>query len=243
MQAKISIVIPVFNETKNTIVELYARLKKVLDNLDRDYEIIFIDDGSTNGVFDVLADMHERDKKIKVIRLIKNFGQSAAFLAGFEYAKGDVVITMDADLQNIPEDIPRFLSKINEGYELVSGHRVARGDSFLIRRLPSFIMNKIISARAGLTLHDWGCSFNAAKKSLINSVKSYGTNSRFIKQIAAKSAGSVAEISIEHYKRREGKSRYSLWGLTGMAVDFLINYFPGRLSGEKPIFVLKETIE
>lgn len=239
---EISVVVPVWNEDYENINELYLRLTNVLRGLNKEYEIIFVDDGSVNGILRVLKGLCAKDERARVVVLTKNFGQAIAFLAGFEYAKGDIIITMDDDLQNAPEDIPRFLDKINEGFEMVFGCRKARHDPLITRKIPSYAMNKIISARVGLALHDWGCSFNAAKKEVIEFLKDYGKNSRFIKPIMAKSAKSIAEIKIKHCIRKRGASKYGFFRLTGISLDFLLHYSLKREKADEPLFEIKEII-
>src|SRR3990167_11345735 len=159
MLEKVSIVIPVYNE-EESIPVLYKDIKKVMDSIGREYEVIFVDDGSKDRSFSVLNDIHTSDNKVKVISFRRNFGQTAAMAAGFDYAEGDIIITMDADLQNDPEDIPRLVEKAKD-YDVVSGWRKNRQDPFFSRRLPSMIANWLISKVTGVYLHDYGCTLKA----------------------------------------------------------------------------------
>ena len=225
---ELSIVIPLFNE-QESIGLLYARLKEVLDELGRSYEIIIVDDGSTDRSFALLKELHEQDEHLKVIRFRRNFGQTAAFAAGFEHSQGDIVVTMDADLQNDPADIPLLLQKIEEGYDVVSGWRVERQDPFLTRRLPSMIANWLISRVTGVHLHDYGCSLKAYRREVVEGVRLYGELHRFIPALASWMGVSVAEIPVHHHARRYGRSKYGL-SRTGrvlldlLTVRFLLSY-------------------
>jgi len=216
---KLSILMPVYNEEK-TVREILRRVKAVeLDGLEK--EIIIVDDGSTDGSFDVLKRLHEDDKRLKVIRFRRNFGQTAAFAAGFDRAQGQVVITMDADLQNDPADIPLLLEKIEEGYDVVSGWRLHRQDPFLTRRLPSMIANWLISQVTGVHLHDYGCSLKAYRREVVKNVQLYGELHRFIPAIANWMGVSVAEVPVRHHPRRFGRSKYGLSRTSKVLLDLL----------------------
>ena len=216
----LSIVIPLYNEEEN-VEPLYAQLKAALEGVGREYEIIIVDDGSTDGSFDVLKRLHEDDEHLKVIRFRRNFGQTAAFAAGFDRSQGEVVITMDADLQNDPADIPLLLEKIEEGYDVVSGWRLHRQDPFLTRRLPSMIANWLISQVTGVHLHDYGCSLKAYRREVVKNVQLYGELHRFIPAIANWMGVSVAEVPVRHYARRFGKSKYGLSRTARVLLDLL----------------------
>lgn len=216
----LSIVIPLYNE-EETVESLYAKLKTALEGLGREYEIIIVDDGSTDGSFDVLKRLHQDDQRLKVIRFRRNFGQTAAFAAGFDRSQGEVVITMDADLQNDPADIPLLLEKIGEGYDVVSGWRLPRQDPFLTRRLPSMIANWLISQVTGVRLHDYGCSLKAYRREVVKNVQLYGELHRFIPAIANWMGVSVAEVPVRHYPRRFGKSKYGLSRTARVLLDLL----------------------
>jgi len=166
----ISIVVPVFNEKEN-IYPLYTKLRQVLESLKKSYEIILIDDGSTDGTGNILRQISQKDKLVKIIIFRKNFGQTAAISAGFDYAKGDIIVTLDADLQNEPEDIPLLLEKMKDGFDVVSGWRAKRKDPFLTRKLPSHISNWLTSFFTGVKLHDYGCTLKAYKREITRDIK------------------------------------------------------------------------
>ena len=216
----LSIVIPLYNEEEN-VEQLYTQLKAALEGTGQEYEIIIVDDGSTDGSFDILKRLHEGDERLKVIRFRRNFGQTAAFAAGFDRSQGQVVITLDADLQNDPADIPLLLEKIEEGYDVVSGWRLHRQDPFLTRRLPSMIANWLISKVTGVHLHDYGCSLKAYRREVVKNVQLYGELHRFIPAIASWMGVSVAEVPVRHYSRRFGKSKYGLSRTARVMLDLL----------------------
>ena len=216
----LSIVIPLYNEEEN-VEPLYEQLRAALDGVGQEYEIIIVDDGSTDGSFDILKRLHEDDEHLKVIRFRRNFGQTAAFAAGFDRSQGEVVITMDADLQNDPADIPLLLEKIEEGYDVVSGWRLHRQDPFLTRRLPSMIANWLISQVTGVHLHDYGCSLKAYRREVVKNVQLYGELHRFIPAIANWMGVSVAEVPVRHYPRRFGRSKYGLSRTARVLLDLL----------------------
>lgn len=216
----LSIVIPLYNEEEN-VEQLYTQLKAALEGTGQEYEIIIVDDGSTDGSFDILKRLHEVEERLKVIRFRRNFGQTAAFAAGFDRSQGEVVITLDADLQNDPADIPLLLDKIEEGYDVVSGWRLHRQDPFLTRRLPSMIANWLISQVTGVHLHDYGCSLKAYRREVVKNVQLYGELHRFIPAIANWMGVSVAEVPVRHYSRRFGKSKYGLSRTARVMLDLL----------------------
>lgn len=224
----LSIVIPLYNEEEN-VKPLYEQLKATLDEIGREYEIIVVDDGSTDRSFAILKGLHEGDERLKVIRFRRNFGQTAAFAAGFDHSQGEVVITMDADLQNDPADIPLLLEKIEEGYDVVSGWRVKRKDPFLTRRLPSMVANWLISHVTGVHLHDYGCSLKAYRREVVKNVQLYGELHRFIPALASWMGISVAEVPVRHHPRRFGRSKYGLSRTARVLLDlitvrFLLSY-------------------
>ena len=224
----LSVIIPVFNEAQN-LRPLYEQLKAALDGHDADYEIIAFDDGSRDDSFAILKELHQQDRKLKVIRFRRNYGQTAAFAAGFDLAQGDVVITMDADLQNDPADIPLLLDKMAEGYDVVSGWRVERKDPFLTRRLPSMIANWLISTVTGVHLHDYGCSLKAYRKEVVKGVQLYGELHRFIPALSSWMGVEVAEIPVQHHARRFGSSKYGISRTIRVILDlitvrFLLSY-------------------
>jgi glycosyltransferase involved in cell wall biosynthesis len=227
-QLDISVVIPLLNE-EDSVNLLYQSLDKVLKEIDRPSEIIFIDDGSSDSTFSHLKKIQQNDERVLVIRLRRNFGQTAAFSAGFDYARGSVIITLDGDLQNDPADIPRLLSKIEEGYDVVSGWRVNRQDAYLFRRLPSSIANWIISHVTGVRLHDYGCSLKAYRREVVKNLRLYGEMHRFIPALASWMGIQVAEIHVNHHPRMFGKSKYGLGRTVKVMLDlvtvkFLLDY-------------------
>lgn len=219
-EIQLSVIIPVFNEEGN-IEPLYREIKEALGRWGVEYEILAIDDGSTDDSFIVLKRLHEKDLRVRVIRFRRNFGQTAAFAAGFDLAQGEVIVTMDADLQNDPADIPILLSKIEEGYDVVSGWRVGRKDPFLTRRLPSMVANWLISETTGVRLHDYGCSLKAYRAEVIKEVRLYGDLHRFIPALASWMGVRVAEVPVQHHARRFGKSKYGLARTIRVLLDLL----------------------
>ncbi len=206
---ELSVFLPVYNEEDN-IIPLNARLKESLDCLNRSYEIIYVDDGSTDESLARLRQLASDDPSVRVIALRRNYGQTAAMSAGIDHARGDILIPMDADLQNDPADIRRLLEKLDEGYDVVSGWRKDRKDKWLTRRVPSTIANKIISRISGVELHDYGCSLKAYRRDVLADVKLYGEMHRFIPVYARWAGARVTEIAVTHHPRAAGKSKYGL---------------------------------
>jgi glycosyltransferase involved in cell wall biosynthesis len=224
-EIELSIVIPLFNE-EESVEPLYAQLTEALEPLEQSYEIIIVDDGSTDRSFELLRGLHAQDKRLKVIRFRRNFGQTAAFAAGFEHARGQVVVTMDADLQNDPADIPRLLEKLEEGYDVVSGWRVERWKSaWLTRRLPSVVANRLISETTGVHLHDYGCSLKAYRSEVVKNINLYGELHRFIPAMASWMGVSVAEIPVHYQPRQFGSSKYGLSRTIKVILDLLTILF------------------
>ncbi len=224
----ISVVIPVYNE-ETSLKPLYAKLKKTLEEINRPYEIIFIDDGSKDSSWEILKHLRKQDKNIKLIRLTRNFGQTAAITAGFEHAEGKITIGMDADLQNEPADIPYFLAKIEEGYDLVSGWRRYRQDALITRKVPSWIANWLISKITGVKLHDYGCSLKAYKSWVVKNLHLYGEMHRFIPALARWCGAQITEIEVRHHPRRFGQAKYGLSRTLKVILDlitvkFLLSY-------------------
>lgn len=238
-EIEISVVIPVYNEETNIEI-LLPELKVILQKIQSAYEIILVDDGSSDGTFKTLKKFAEQDSTIKLIRFRRNFGQTAAMSAGFELARGKIVIPMDGDLQNDPEDIPRLLDKINEGYDVVSGWRENRKDKFLTRKLPSYLANKLISVTTRVHLHDYGCTLKAYKKEILDGVQLYGEMHRFIPALASWMGVRVAEIKVNHRPRGSGSSKYGLSRTIKVLLDlinvkFLLSY------STKPIHLFGST--
>mgnify|MGYP001254485217 CR=1 FL=1 len=232
---ELSVVIPVFNEEDN-IELLYEKLLLALTACGRTWEVIFIDDGSSDSSYQELKKLVKLDHRAKVVRFVKNFGQTAALAAGIDHARGQVIIPMDADLQNDPEDIQSLLNKMDEGYDVVSGWRKDRKDAFASRLLPSWIANKIISVISQVPLHDYGCSLKAYRREVIKDVRLYGEMHRFVPIYATWLGAKVAEIPVNHYARQYGQSKYGISRtfkvvLDLMTVKFMSTYFT------KPIYV------
>jgi len=226
---ELSIVIPVMNEEENVPV-LYKQLTDVLVDLKQNYEIIFVDDGSRDKTLSVLKSLSKKDSKLKIIEFRKNYGQTAAMSAGFKYAHGSVIITMDGDLQNDPEDIPRLLEKMAEGYDLVSGWRKDRQDKALTRVIPSKIANKIINkliSGTGIQLNDYGCTLKAYKRGIIKNIKLYGEMHRFIPAFAAWLGVKVTEIPVKHHPRKFGYAKYNLSRVSRVIFDLIVVRFFG----------------
>jgi len=215
----LSIVIPIYNEEEN-VVELHQRLKSVLDKMENKYEIILVDDGSRDNTLSLLEDIQKNDNNVVVISLRRNFGQTAAFAAGFDHARGDVIITMDGDLQNDPNDIPRLVAMMKD-YDLVSGWRKNRQDKFLSRKLPSMIANKLISKVTGVNLHDYGCSLKAYRSDVIKNLNLYGELHRFIPAVASWYGVRMAEIETTHHPRLRGTSKYGISRTIRVVLDLI----------------------
>jgi glycosyltransferase involved in cell wall biosynthesis len=224
----VSIVVPIYNE-EESIPALYERLTEELGNLHIAYEIIAVDDGSTDRGFELLRELTARDGRLRVVRFRRNFGQTAAFSAGFDRARGEVVVTIDADLQNDPADIGKLIEKIREGYDVVSGWRARRKDPFFSRRLPSIIANSLISRATDVNLHDYGCSLKAYRTEILRGIRLYGELHRFIPAIASWQGTAVAELPVNHSARRFGKSKYGISRTLRVLLDlftvrFLLSY-------------------
>ena len=228
----LSVVIPVYNEEEN-IRLLHERLRKALDQLDQEYEILFVDDGSTDTTLSILEEIQSKDTRVIVLSLRRNFGQTAAFAAGFDFARGDVVVTMDGDLQNDPADIPKLLELIKDN-DLVSGWRKKRKDPFLSRRLPSVMANWLISKVTGVKLHDYGCSLKAYRREVIKNLKLYGEMHRFIPAVASWYGVRVAEVETIHHPRLHGKSKYGISRTLKVVLDLITVKFLQSFS-TKPI--------
>jgi len=221
---KISIILPVFNE-EDSILTLVDEIFKVKDLNDEDLEVIFIDDGSTDKTKEKLITAAKKYSNIKNIFLVKNFGQTAAITAGIDNAIGDVLITMDSDLQNDPNDIPKLIKKLGEGYDVVCGWRKHRKDKFLSRRLPSKIANIIISKISKVHLNDFGCTLKAFKKDILKGIRLYGEMHRFIPLYISWNGGKIAEEVVNHRYRKHGKSNYGISRTVSVIVDLIFLKF------------------
>ncbi|HEX30662.1 TPA: glycosyltransferase [Candidatus Poribacteria bacterium] len=227
-KVEISVVVPVYNEVEN-LEELHRRLTEELRKLNRSYEIIIVDDGSDDGSYELLRKLAEKDRHLKVIRFRRNFGQTPALSAGFDFAKGEIIITMDGDLQNDPADIGLLIEKLREGYDLVAGWRADRKDKLLLRKIPSWLANRLIKKSTGIKLHDFGCTLRAYKSDLVRDIKLYGEMHRFIPALAALAGARIAEIKVRHHPRLHGRSKYGISRtirvlLDLITVNFLLRY-------------------
>ncbi len=216
----LSIVIPVYNEEDN-VRPLFEKIQTVCETIGDAYEILFVDDGSEDETFNLLSELCKQEPQLVVIRFEKNAGQTAAMAAGFEFARGERIISMDGDLQNDPIDMPRLLEKLDEGYDLVCGWRKNRQDKFLTRRVPSIIANWIIGKVTGVPIHDNGCSLKAYRASIIKQVPLYGEMHRFIPAMATVVGARIAEIVVSHHPRRFGKSKYGLGRIWRVMFDII----------------------
>jgi glycosyltransferase involved in cell wall biosynthesis len=239
-----SIVVPIYNEQEN-IQELYGAIVTSLDAIDPCYEIIMVDDGSRDGSFPALQRLASRDERLKVIRFRRNFGQTAAMAAGFDAASGDIIIPMDGDLQNDPSDIPRLIEKLHEGYDVVSGWRSDRKDTFVTRKIPSILANALISSFTGVHLHDYGCTLKAYRREVLEGINLYGEMHRFVPALASQVGARVTEIPVRHHPRRYGVSKYGISRtvrviLDLMTVKFLLAYStkPIQLFGKWGLYTL-----
>ncbi len=221
---QLSVVLPIYNEAES-LAHLLDELGPALEATGRTYEIICVDDGSTDGSFAELRKRRALDNRVRVVRFRRNFGQTAAFAAGFARARGDIVITMDADLQNDPADIPMLLTKIDEGYDVVSGWRMNRWregfSSFVTRKVPSATANWLISMGTGVTLHDYGCALKAYRSEVVKSINLYGDLHRFIPAIASYYGVTVAEVPVNYRSRKFGRSKYGIGRITRVLLDLL----------------------
>ncbi|MCZ6636132.1 MAG: glycosyltransferase family 2 protein [bacterium] len=206
---ELSVVVPFYNEV-DTVDELYRRLKNVLEELGRGYEMVFVDDGSLDGTGEKLAALSDADSTVSLIRLRRNFGQTAGLAAGFDFALGEVILAMDGDLQHFPEDIPLLIAQIDAGYDIASGWRKDRVDSFFIRRIPSWIANRMMAKLSGVKLNDFGTTFKAYRKAVIKNIELYPGFHRFIPALASWQGVSIAEVPIQNIERPKGVSKYGL---------------------------------
>lgn len=233
----LSVVVPVFNEVEN-LEPLYRALRTVLDGTGKAWELILVDDGSTDGSGDLACRLSDDDSRVSVIRFRRNFGQTAALAAGFAHARGEVIVTLDADLQNDPADIPMLLARLDEGWDLVNGWRRERQDPYLSRLLPSRLANWLIALITGIPLHDSGCTLKAVRREIAREMRLYGEMHRFIPAIAAQLGARVVEVPVRHQRRAAGQSKYGIGRLFRVILDlitvkFLSEYStrPGHLFG------------
>jgi undecaprenyl-phosphate 4-deoxy-4-formamido-L-arabinose transferase len=225
----ISVVVPVYNEEEN-IPSLHRRLAETMERLGRSYELIFVDDGSSDRSAGVIAGLAGKDTRTRLIEFNRNYGQHAAVFAGFEHSRGEIVVTLDADLQNPPEEIPKLISKIEEGYDIVGGLRGHRRDSIL-RKVPSWLVNRFIARATGVRLKDYGCMLRAYRRMVVDQIVRCNEISSFIPTLATSFARSVTEIEVAHEERRRGKSKYNLRRLLKLNFDLITGFslFPIQL--------------
>ncbi len=216
----LSIVVPIYNE-EESLEPLTREVTSAVQPLGEDYELIMVDDGSTDRSYHQLSNIHREDPRIKILRLSRNFGQTAALAAGISYAQGDIIVFMDGDGQNDPKDIPVLLNKIREGFDLVTGWRHNRQDPFWSRRFPSQIANSLISGLTRVRLHDYGCTLKAIRRDLAKEIKLYGEMHRFIPAIAFERGAQIAEIKVNHRIRRWGSSKYGIARTVRVILDLL----------------------
>ncbi len=216
----LSIVVPVYNEEEN-VRPLFEKIQAVCETIGDTYEVLFVDDGSSDATFAVLSELSKRVRQVVVIRFKENAGQTAAMAAGFEFARGERIVSMDGDLQNDPIDVPKLLEKLDEGYDLVCGWRKERQDKFLTRRVPSIVANWIIGKVTGVPIHDNGCSLKAYRASVIKQVPLYGEMHRFIPAMSTVAGARIAEIVVTHHPRRFGQSKYGLGRVWRVALDII----------------------
>jgi glycosyltransferase involved in cell wall biosynthesis len=225
---ELSVIVPIRNEAPG-LVELHRELTDTLERWGRSYEILAIDDGSTDESFAVLTKLHAMDPRLRVIRFRRNFGQTAAFSAGFEHARGRIIVTSDGDLQNDPRDIPAMIARLESGYDIVCGWRKNRQDAFVSRTMPSMLANRLISWATGVPLHDYGCSLKAFKADVVKPLRLYGEMHRFIPAIASEQGVAIDEVVVNHRSRRHGSSNYGISRtirviLDLLTVKFLLSY-------------------
>jgi len=232
---KISVIVPVYNE-EESIPELCNELAAVFDREPWDAEFIMVDDGSTDQSATIISKMAEQDTRVRAVRFARNFGQTAAILAGIDHSEGDVIVPMDADLQNDPNDIPRLIARIDEGYDVVSGWRKNRKDRLWTRKVPSMLANRLISSWTGVGLHDYGCTLKAYRATALKGQQLYGEMHRFIPIYASARGGTICELEVNHRPRRFGTSKYGLGRTFKVLLDLLTVKF---LSGytTKPAYL------
>jgi len=231
----ISIVVPVYNEAEN-IRPLYDAVEAAMAETGYTWELVFIDDGSRDGTYKALEEVHSQGESISIVRLRRNFGQTAAIAAGLDHARGEIIVTLDGDLQNDPRDIPLMISKLTDGYDLVSGWRLNRQDSFS-RCLVSRVANWLISLTTGVYLHDYGCTLKVFRRDLAKQLKLYGEMHRFIPVLAANIGANMLEIPVRHHQRKHGKSKYGFSRAIRVILDLLtVKFLSGYLTRPGHVF-------
>src|ERR1022692_4663490 len=240
--AKYSIVVPFHNEEENVTV-LYARLKQVMEQVGESFEMVLVDDGSKDRTYKLLEEIAAVDSRVLVVKLRRNFGQTSALSAGFDHASGEFILAMDGDLQHDPNDIPAFIEKLDEGYDVVSGWRKDRIDSFLMRRIPSRCANWLMARLSGMEIHDFGTTFKAYRREVIHNIPLYGEMHRFIPALASWYGASICEVPISNPQRQHGVSHYGLSRAVRvffdlMTIRFLLRYMtrPTHFFGSIGVF-------
>lgn len=231
----LSVIIPVYNE-REAVGPLCDATVAVLQKMSTPWEIVFINDGSTDGSEQTLNELAARTPEVKVLHFRRNYGQTAAMMAGFDFSKGDIIIPMDGDYQNDPEDIPKMVDRLNEGFDVVSGWRRDRQDNAIQRNLPSIMANHLISFVSGVRLHDFGCSLKAYRKDVIDGVRLYGEMHRFLPIYTSWHGARITEQVVNHFKRRTGKSKYGLERVLKVVLDLMVVKFLDR-HAQKPMYV------
>ena len=231
----LSIAIPIYNEA-GSIGLLYEKVKTAMEKQSRPWELLLVNDGSTDGSSEILDALAEKDPRVKIVHFRRNFGQTAAMMAGFDFSEGEVIVPMDGDLQNDPEDIPLLLAKLDEGYDVVSGWRKDRQDNALKRNAPSIMANRLISWVSGVRLHDFGCSLKAYRREVMDGVRLYGEMHRFLPIYAKWHGAKIAEVVVRHYARQHGSSKYGLERVLKVVADLITVKFLDRFQ-QKPMYL------
>jgi glycosyltransferase involved in cell wall biosynthesis len=231
----ISVTVPICNEA-GTIRPLYERVRDTMEVVGRPWELILVNDGSSDGSEELLDELAVADHRVRVIHFRRNFGQTAAMMAGFDFARGEIIIPMDGDLQNEPGDIPKLLAKLEEGYDVCSGWRKDRQDNALKRNLPSILANRLISLVSGVKLHDFGCSLKAYRREVVEGLRLYGEMHRFLPVYVSWHGARIAEVEVRHYARTSGQSKYGLERVLKVLADLLVVKFLDRFQ-QKPMYL------
>jgi glycosyltransferase involved in cell wall biosynthesis len=231
----LSITIPIYNEA-GSVGTLYENVRAAMEKQPQPWELILVNDGSIDGTDELLDEIAAKDGRVKVVHFRRNFGQTAAMMAGFDFAKGDVIVPMDGDLQNDPADIPLLLAKLDEGFDVVSGWRKDRQDNAIKRNAPSILANRLISWVSGVRLHDFGCSLKAYRREVIEGVRLYGEMHRFLPIYAKWHGAEIAEVVVRHYARQHGKSKYGLERVLKVLADLFTVKFLDRFQ-QKPMYL------
>jgi len=234
-EVAVSIIVPAHNE-EESLPHLHQQITTAMAPLGVQWQVVYVDDGSTDRTFQILEGIAQRDPHVAVVQLRRNFGQTAAIAAGIDHSSGEIIILVDADLQNDPADIPRLLAKLGEGYDIVSGWRKNRADPWWSRRLPSMVANAIISRVTGVRLHDYGCTLKAYRREVLQDIELYGEMHRLIPALAASIGARISEIEVHHRGRRFGKSKYGIGRTLKVVLDLVtIKFLSSYLT--KPIYV------